>query len=223
MKLGRRLKEIFQNALKFQLFCWVCFGHRRMSNYSFNGARLKLERAKYHIDDLNSVCANFFQRNFRLIFSSEPYTFYRTIGVKNDAPIPDQFLAILGDAIHNLRSSLDVLVYAVVNGSGKSFNEKAISFPFRDDADPIKLEARIMQACIHFSVPEAVNLFKSFEPYPGGNLQLRELNEIENIDKHRIPLTTVALFVFLIWMLCIQNFDKSHNSDPILHLTEKAK
>src|ERR1700686_281492 len=86
-----------------------------------HGVRLKIERAKKHIRDLGV--------RIRMFCESDAYT----IGVKPHPiaeiqqttlyfasvdPIPDDISLIIGDAVHNLRSSLDHLAWQLVLANG---------------------------------------------------------------------------------------------------------
>lgn len=154
------------------------------------GARLKLERAIHHIRDFEAKSGSFFKRNYRLVLEFDAKTSQRQIRAKNQAPIPDEFALIAGDAIHNLRAALDIMAYYLVASSGRSFNERTPHFPIVNGSDPVRLESAIRSACIHFACEEVVGLLKAFQPYPGGHLELFELDALDVVDKHRLVFGT---------------------------------
>src|SRR5579864_4992836 len=88
-----------------------------------HGIRLKIERAKEHIRDLDAAIKRFVQE--------QPYTLgakphripeieHTTLYVAEVKPIPDCISLIVGDAIHNLRSALDHLMWQLVEAAGGS-------------------------------------------------------------------------------------------------------
>lgn len=95
-------------------------------------------------------------------------------------PPPPKIQEIMGDAIHNLRASLDHLAVAVVGLNDKS--PRGVYFPFCENVDD--LEVMIKRRNFHRASPEALDLLRSLKPYPGGNDALRGLHDLDNLDKH---------------------------------------
>ena len=146
----------------------------------------KYDRAQKHINDLEA-CLDAFRK-------SNPYT----IGEKRDAQagkmtyylasvrdIPPDIPLILGDALQNLRSTLDHLVWKIVERAGGTPGTHT-GFPIFDDAKgydalaPGKVEGAGQYAI------EAIN---RLNPYKAGNHYLWMLHRLNNIDKHRLLLT----------------------------------
>jgi len=166
-----------------------------MSRYElpFNGPRLKLERAKQHINNLSTICDEFFAEHYRLVIvdCAAPYPHMRERGIdtKNKAALPSSIPLILGDAIHNLRAALDLLAFQLLKDSERSVD--SIHFPIATkNVGPEAAKRTIESRGIKFAGCNVVNLFISFEPYKGGHLQLWELHELDIIDKHRLLVTT---------------------------------
>ena len=92
------------------------------SNYGyFNSASLKLKRARVHADEL--------QKEIRDFLSKSPYKIVvlnlnqgKTLRVEQTIDIPNIIPLLLGDFVHNCRSSLDHLANDLVlaNGGGTS-------------------------------------------------------------------------------------------------------
>ena len=90
--------------------------------------------------------------------------------------------AILGDAVHNIRSALDLLACELVRMNQKSDNK--VSFPFA--SEEAKLDEQIINCKFHKAGQAAVDLLRSFAPYRGGNDDLRAVHDLDIQDKHRI-------------------------------------
>jgi hypothetical protein len=79
-----------------------------MGDIMFESARLKLQRADYHISDLERQFAAFVaEKPHRFIVQSDPNTGSIGIRVRFVKEVPTALALVIGDAIHNLRASLD--------------------------------------------------------------------------------------------------------------------
>src|ERR1700680_3024770 len=103
----------------------------------FHGSRLKIERANEHILDLNGVLLRFIRSDFytvRVDRDARKGTSHLCIDF-DPSPFPSEDAAlVIGDALHNLRSALDLLYYEVVRECGAS---KWTRFPVRDTRDEL--------------------------------------------------------------------------------------
>jgi len=69
---------------------------------------LKFERATKHIETLRKTCKTWLGSNaYRIVIETEPETGYTVHRVKIRKPVPPTIALIVGDAAHNLRSTLD--------------------------------------------------------------------------------------------------------------------
>ena len=93
--------------------------------------------------------------------------------------IPPDIPVMIGEVLHNIRSSLDQLMCAIAsNYSGTS---KDTYFPFSKEAD--SLDSQIKQKCRR--LPGAANdLIRKWRPYKGGNDLLWFLHDLNRSDKH---------------------------------------
>lgn len=96
------------------------------------------------------------------------------------------FGLVFGDYVHNLRSALDHLVWAMAvnNLSGKEpSNANEINFPVADNY-PAFVDAPALRALTW----EQATVIERFQPYRGGDAPnpLRDLNAFWNDDKHRL-------------------------------------
>ena len=98
--------------------------------------RLKVERAKQHLRDLEVERDRFMKADpYRIVHERDAETGHNVYRVYDLKTPPAQIGLIAGDVIHNLRSALDHLVYALVIANGNDpTGEKAIAFPVHDDA-----------------------------------------------------------------------------------------
>lgn len=108
------------------------------------------------------------------------------------ADIPIEFPLIIGDAIHNLRSGLDVMMCDVARVQLKSADK--IKFPFgvteEDFAKALQGEVRRLGA-------EVGQLLRDLEPYRGGKgAALRGLHDLDIDDKHRLILPATFAYAF---------------------------
>lgn len=160
-------------------------------NNQFRGALLKIERAKHHIDDLNRRSADFFSSGAcSFVFTRDYKAREAAIRFKQYKSIPDEFGLLIGDAIHNLRSALDLAVWVIVSPHAQK--PENIQFPFSKKSDT--LESVITSRQIQFAGPKVVQTIRDLKPYLGGNEYLYGVHHLDIADKHRliIPVFSVS-------------------------------
>jgi len=108
-------------------------------------------------------------------------------------PIPEHFALIIGDIIHNLRSSLDYWSTSAVKTFGVTNVTGRLSMPFGSDAQ--NLETQPAYKAIHKAFPAAGEFIRDeIQPYPDGNgSTLSAVSRLNNIDKHNFILPAVAV------------------------------
>lgn len=154
---------------------------------------LKFERARGHLDDLEAQFATWVRSGLHSVFNepdpdSGPDCF--RVRVATD-PVPtDPFSVIIGDVLHNLRSTLDHLAYALAVKHTNPIPDdiaKESEFPIfaSNNVNAITRRIRGMD-------PNAQEVIKSLQPYHRGKDfaldPLWMLYELSNIDKHRLLL-----------------------------------
>lgn len=143
--------------------------------------RLKLIRAKEHVFALQrEVRAYLDSVNCQIVLTQTKPGHMRW-NVKVSRPQPPQLPLIMGDAVHNLRTSLDWLAICAVIANGGS--EKRVYFPFASDKD--EFEKQITAKNFSRAAPQVVDIVRSLEPYKGGNRDLRLVHDLDIKDKHR--------------------------------------
>jgi hypothetical protein len=153
---------------------------------------VKLDRAREHLATLSAdVRAYLDSRPYVVEAKRAPDTRRLIYFVAGLRPTPSRVPAVLGDAIHNLRSALDHLAYQLVwVGSGKKPSSH-VYFPIGDDRVKY-LEQRRRQ--VKGAAPAAIATLDNLMPYRGGNDALWRLHKLNNVDKHRVLLTAGSAF-----------------------------
>jgi hypothetical protein len=158
----------------------------------FGAARLKIERAGQHIAELRIAISGFLASKPVEIIVEAPDTFKLTQShvwtarVRNTVPLA--MSSILGDAVHNLRTALDLLASDLAKLNGK--NPAGVHFPFAGDV--LGLDDQIRRKNFTRAGPQAVKLLRSLKPYKGGNIALRGLHDLDLQDKHQAVLPTIS-------------------------------
>jgi hypothetical protein len=145
--------------------------------------RNKIERAKKHIGDLKAAVDAFFSTGpYEIRTDKEPDTARPIHYVAKVNPIPDDIPLILGDALHNLRSSLDHLAYGLVEANGRSPSNQTY-FPICENLASYNAPKTVAKKTEGMS-PEAKSRIDATKPYQGGNDLFWVLHKLNNIDKH---------------------------------------
>src|SRR5579871_98760 len=154
----------------------------------FHDARLKIERAKHHINDLD-------RRMRKFADADDAYSIY----VEHDAKagcdvikviamkaVPEEFALIIGDALHNLRTALDFAMNDIV-----SKGTKYTKFPVYETRNT--LEGAVNGGLKH-NAPEHIIKFivDTVQPYKGGDGDaIWSLHGLDIEDKHRLLIPRV--------------------------------
>ena len=162
-----------------------------MSNWAASGA-VKIERAKEHIERLDSDITS-----FRL---AHPYTSivegddqgYWVFRAVIDVEPPPLFGGIAGDAIHNLRSSLDLLWKHAYTG-GEWNRDRKDSFPFFESN--AELEARLERETPGRHRSALIGL-RGANPYKNDASGLWSLHALDLAEKHHVlvPVCSAVWF-----------------------------
>src|SRR4051812_19694616 len=165
----------------------------------FIGPKLKHERAESHIHELEDVLEAYASRNpYSLLGEMNPETEAWQVRVVMREDVPEVVPLIVGDAVHNLRSALDVLANDLL-ALTESNEERIASFPFwstpKGRAEALKRIKSID--------PRLRSRIEALKPYTGmdgqGDAILYGIHHLDIIDKHRIiiainALTTIASY-----------------------------
>jgi hypothetical protein len=161
-------------------------GAKALSIANFIGAKIKIERAKKHIFDLKTEIEAFHARQpYRLFSDEDPQAGQRVFRIKIREEVPPMWGAIVGDATHNLRSSLDLMMNELVVAAGNR-PHRLTQFPMGEEIKELKPS---FLAKIKGAGSKAERLIKRLKPYDGGSelgSALWRLHEIDIRDKHRL-------------------------------------
>lgn len=165
----------------------------------FKSAWLKHNRAERHIADVAEIFSDFASSNpHRLSVQADPKTGGLAVRIKFGEAIPDAIALSMGDAIHNLRSALDHMTWALV-GRDEGTQNRYLKLPTGDNRKNFEASCQGM-----VTPTQAVkNIFKSLEVFPGGaGQELYNLHLLDNADKHTVLVpviraTTLSKIVLL--------------------------
>jgi hypothetical protein len=153
---------------------------------AFFSIREKIKRAEKHVGDFKSALARFnATQPYSLRVDTETDSESSSIQILRAEPVPPEIPLIAGDAIQNMRSTLDYLVCALVRANGKiptRFNE----FPIFDS--PItssKSETRFLKK-VEGMRQEVIDAIRNLQPYHNGDNTLWRLHRLNVIDKHNM-------------------------------------
>ena len=156
----------------------------------FEAPFLKLERARYHFEDLRETLFQF--------GAAAPLQFVKTTRAESpwqielSRPFPLVVSLQLSDIVHSLRSSLDVLLCEVANFRNVGLSDMA--FPFAiDKAGFDNITSKPPKDSPFKKLgDDIIQIISDIKPYRGGNDTLRALHDLNNQDKHRLLLPVVA-------------------------------
>lgn len=149
------------------------------SSKLFEQPRQKLQRAEAHIREVERAVAAYFSGDWcsRELTKDAEGNYSLSVVMRGE---PSGLNLVLGDAVHNLRASLDLLAVEVVVLNGGA--SKDVYFPFADKAE--NLDAVIKKRGWGRADPEDVEIVRELRPYMGGNHLLRSLHDLDIQDKH---------------------------------------
>lgn len=153
---------------------------------------LKLHRAAEHVGNVRAtVDAYLSERPYRLMIRSDANTYQRTTYVKQHAAWPKFLNCEIGDAIHNMRSALDHIMWQLVSDKTEIHERHNIQFPFAQKLE--SLDRTIENRKAGLAGKNVVNAIKELKPYRGGNEILWTIHELDVADKHHGILTTMVI------------------------------
>lgn len=173
-----------------------CRYHSAAMEELFREARLKVERAKHHIDNLNLIYAEFTKRKTHQVFiEHDSHGGDDVLKVKAVESLPPDFVLTLGDAIHNLRTSLDYVMNEIefLKTTKRSDYTKFPIYKSRTDL------INAINGGLKKKAPEQVIdcIVDGIQPYTGGDGEfLCHLHDLDIEDKHRL-LIAKAEFSFV--------------------------
>lgn len=178
------------------------FPHPTGDAMTLLGIREKINRADVHMRTLHSEVGEWIRANNDGITFEFDHDAGELVlrGAFPDDPVTHaRWGIILGDWAHNLRSSMDHLLWQIVLACGGTPGEHN-QFPIYDDPDTFddrvkKPFSRGRRCCLSGVNQEAFDLIESYQPYQGNDGSrahvLAIVRDLNNADKHRVVPTTV--------------------------------
>jgi hypothetical protein len=165
-----------------------------MPEVMFFGPKLKLERAAYHIQEMEAVLRAYVSRDpYRLVGEIHAETKLRRIVFRVREPLPPGIPTVVGDAIHNLRSALDIMLCDMAALEGD--HSRKARFPFwRDPSGEKKALERIATLG-----PRGKRIVHAIKRNKGIDDTLRSLHDLDVRDKHQLILVTQELVTLTIY------------------------
>jgi len=159
----------------------------------FEGSLLKVRRAKQHIADLEARSEMFFASNPSILSAVDDLEpGHRSIVARVGEPVPAEFALMLGDAIHNLRSSLDLLAWQIISPVA-GVDEKQVGFPVGKNLEHFAKVIKSRQIEMTHR-PDIVEAFLNTKAFDGGNDLLYGLHRLDIADKHKLVIPEVRYF-----------------------------
>jgi hypothetical protein len=151
---------------------------------------LKIERAKKHIIDLNAEIQGFLKSNpYEVAAKHDPKTGDLIFYVTRVDQTPVAISIIAGEVIQHIRSALDHLAYQLFMVGTRGNSGPGFHVYFLIERNSKEFEARLPRK-VEGMRQDAINAIRSIEPYKGGKgHEFWVLNELNNIDKHRLIVT----------------------------------
>jgi len=173
--------------------------------------RAKLEWGRRHFESLNDeinsyVASSPYKMAAKYDFLRSEYVAY----FEKITPVPQDWSLRIGDCLHNLRSALDALAFALaVKHVGRSLTpqeERRVQFVITDDRDGWPNEARKSLTLLSDDakqIIESVQPYQTFlqdrvcPPFDGpervGYHTLSLIRDLSNTDKHRHVIVSLAV------------------------------
>src|SRR6266446_2245218 len=152
--------------------------------------KAKIERAKEQIRNLKSEIDAFLEsKSYTVISDDEPETGDRVfrISALREPPLGwDRWRVIVGEIVHDLRSSFDHLIWRLILANGGTPDDRT-AFPV---ARSVKEFEAGYQRIVKGASTEAMRLIESLKPYKGSdNPILYALHRLNITDKHHLLVT----------------------------------
>jgi hypothetical protein len=146
------------------------------------GVDIKFARARGLVDELAQEVERFLAAGPYRLEQQEESSGDLVIRVRVLAEPPVEWSVIIGDAVHNARSALDYLAYALVEQNAGTADERTY-FPIGDKRVGYgdKLRSGLRGAS-----KESRDAVRALQPWRGGDDQLWRLHRLDIIDKHRL-------------------------------------
>jgi hypothetical protein len=173
----------------------------KMSSYrgpQFQSSELKIERAREHMRDFEEYALKKFGSEFApysWAYNSHPQTGETVQEFSFIDEIKNRFALICGDAVHNLRTALDLAWYELTSSDTPPKDRNRLKFPIYPTAKHLEdfIRSREKQKSISDLSRKLLDVIK---PYKGSGVigdGLYHLHQVDMIDKHRLVIPQVQV------------------------------
>ncbi len=159
---------------------------------SLDGCRKKVERAKHHIEIITADARSFLAScgyRFRRDHQGDPPSLILTVEEVNLPQVPEQFSIVAGEAIYQLRNTLDHLVFELIRSQNQVPTRKN-SWPILTKKNMLDFERKTKGV-----PPSALKLIESLQSYQMGARYKEHtlwcLRELNDWDKHNFVIRTL--------------------------------
>ena len=149
------------------------------------GPLLKVERADYHIRELEGIFRRYIRTNIKAMRPKKNRHKWKANPARLGTRWPRHLPAVIGDAIHNLRVSLDHAYWIMVEDNGGVW-QKTVKFPFGGDVKSIKGALNGYPATAKPNDTVLKFILDDLQPFPGGIHELYDLHSLDITDKHKL-------------------------------------
>jgi hypothetical protein len=154
----------------------------------------RFDRALHHLESLKTESRAWGKEHpYRMWTDFDVDPNYKLSWIEVLNPPPPELSLIIGECIHNLRSTLDNLAFelALAGNLGKPLPDKVAensAFPIFSERKKFVKKRKSLIGCIP---PRAQTIIQDLQPYNRGDGFWRDplwhLYELSNMDKHRLP------------------------------------
>ena len=157
----------------------------------FIGAKLKVLRADRHIKELEATLESVLHSDFcSLVADRDSDSGQPLPKLVTKGPMPAAIPLMIGDVIHNLRTSLDYFWNEIIRAT--TGEERRETFPFHEEL--ANLKDRVFKSPLGAVADDIANLIiEDIKPYKAGNFPLWALTKLDNIDKHRLLIPVFGI------------------------------
>lgn len=153
---------------------------------SFEQARAKVKRANHHLIDLKERISRLENSCSALIKRYPELGYEEVVYDVTDLSATEDISLIVGDALHNLKSSLDYAWIATLKRHAPHAISDKTQFPAHGSRDA--LERALTDPKKGFGSNLIDFILTKVKPYPGGNDALYDIKTLNILDKHRLLL-----------------------------------
>lgn len=185
---------------------------QRLAQIAAADAGRRLARAGDHIEELDQSIQAWFDRGcFALIDRPDPDTGHHVLYARISEPMNPDWSLLAGDAVHSLRSALDLLAYDILaaahRGAVPSHLQYKSSFPIVGEMtnsgsrrqDPDAEFRRLVSQNLAGIPDQAIHHLREIQPFhstTSSSSDILLVDDLDRIQKHRrLTLTSASAYV----------------------------